>query len=230
MKKFGSELRAFLVTVPIFADLDDRALDSLARVSHISRLAKGQYLFFQDDPGEAAYVVHKGTIAIVFTTADGRELVINEMLVGDCFGELALLLGEPRSAGAVAREASEVVRIPRIDFLAEVETQPKLMRQLLETVAGRLVSSGERESALAFLNAAARVARFLIHRAQQEGETSDLVTISQEELAQYIGVTRQTVAKILGQWRRSGWIITGRGKIMLVDFKELIRLAEEPTS
>ena len=221
-----TDLPSFLFSVPIFTDVDRRALDLLAQVSVVKQLPKGQILFFQDDPGEAAYVVVDGTIGIVLTTPDGRELVINEMHSGDCFGELALLQGEPRSAGAVAREDSTVVWIPRREFLAQVEAEPKLMRQLLETMADRLRNSGERESALAFLNANARLARFLLQRSEED-ELLDLVTISQEEIAAFIGVTRQTVAKILGEWRRNGWIITGRGKIMLVDRKALQRLAEE---
>ena len=220
------EILTFLRTVPTFSGLDESSLKYLARVSHIRRLHKGEVLFYQDDVGDAAYVVQNGVIDIVFTTADGRELVINEMLVGDCFGELALIQEEPRSAGAIAQEDSEVVWIPRREFMAGVESKPELMRQLLETVANRLRSSGERESALAFLDAATRLARLLILRAAQEDESGDLVTISQEELSRYIGVTRQTVAKILGQWRRRGWIITGRGRIMLVDLKALRQLAE----
>jgi CRP-like cAMP-binding protein len=220
------DLLSFLQTVPLFSDVDQQALDLLTQVSVVRDVPKGKFIFFQDDPGDAAYIVASGIIGIVLSTPDGRELVINEMGPGDCFGELALLQSEPRSAGAVAREDSTVVWIPRREFLAEVEAEPKLMRQLLETIAGRLRNSGERESALAFLNANARLALFLLQRSEEE-ELRDLVTISQEEIATFIGVTRQTIAKILGEWRRDGWIITGRGKIMLVDRKSLQRLAEE---
>lgn len=225
-----SELLDFLPSVSIFSDLDNRELNMLATVSHIKRVSKGQVIFFQGDRGDAAYIVHKGTIAILLTTADGRELVINEMRDGECFGELALILDEPRSAGAVAREASQVVWIPREEFLSLIEAEPKLMRHLLNTIANRLVNSGERESALAFLNAPARTAHFLLQRAAEEEGQDDLVSLSQEELAQHIGVTRQTVAKILGEWRRDGWIITGRGRIMLVDLQALEILAEESTT
>ena len=224
-----SNLIDFLRTVPIFSGLNEEVLEILANVSHLKRVSKGQVLFFQGDPGDAAYLVHQGTIAILFSTSDGRELVINEMRPGECFGELALLLDEPRSAGALAREDSQVVWIPRDEFLAQVDAEPILMRNLLETIASMLVNSGERESALAFLHAPARIAQFLIQRAAEEGGQDDLVTLSQEQLAQHIGVTRQTVAKILGDWRRDGWIVTGRGRIMLVNMQALGALAEEST-
>jgi CRP-like cAMP-binding protein len=222
-----SNLVDFLRSVPILSGLDEEVLEILANACHLKRVSKGQYLFFQGDQGDAAYLVHHGTIAIQLSTPDGRELVINEMHPGECFGELALLLEEPRSASALAREDCQVVWIPRSEFLAQVDAEPKLMRTLLQTIASRLVNSGERESALAFLDAPARIAQFLIQRAAEEVDHDDLVTLSQEELAQHIGVTRQTVAKSLGDWRRNGWIITGRGKIMLVDMDALQSLAEE---
>jgi CRP/FNR family transcriptional regulator len=125
----------------------------------------------------------------------------------------------------VAGAASLVVCLPAGAFLAELDGQPGLMRRLLDTFAQRLRASSERESALAFMTAPARLARLLLQNVATDSVSGPLVTISQEELAQRVGVTRQTVAKILGGWRRAGWIITGRGRIMLVDRVTLKRLA-----
>jgi CRP/FNR family cyclic AMP-dependent transcriptional regulator len=221
-----ADLLPFLKRVRLFAGLPDRALEVLARVSRLRRVPKNYVVFDKDDPGEAAYLVRGGSIAILLTTLDGRELVINEMRAGDYFGELALLTGQPRSASAIAREDSELVVIPREEFLREMESEPRLMRHLLETMAQRLRSSGERESALAFLDAPARLARVLL-QLEREERAEGYVTISQEEIAQRIGVARQTAASILGQWRRAGWIITGRGKIIVLNRAALRRQVEE---
>ena len=213
--------------MPLFADLNDRALTALARASRAWRVPKGKTLFNQSDPAEAVYVVRSGCVAILLGSLDGRELVINEMRAGDCFGELALVTGQPRSTSAVAREASEVISIPREAFLAELEAEPKLMRHVLETTARRLRVSSERESALAFLDAPARLAQVLL-RLDRQVSTDGYMTISQEELAQRVGLARQTVAKTLGQWRRAGWLLTGRGKIVLLNRAALRRQVEEP--
>jgi CRP/FNR family transcriptional regulator len=101
------------------------------------------------------------------------------------------------------------------------------MRHLLDAIAERLRASSERESALAFLTAPARLARLLLQQVQPGDPGGPVVAISQDELAQQVGVTRQTVAKVLGGWRRSGLIITGRGRIMLVDQAALKRLASD---
>ena len=215
----------FLRTVPLFSGLSEAPAARLAAAGHPRRLQKGQLLFGQGEPGDAVYLVAAGSIAIVLTTADGRELVINEMRAGDFFGELALFPGQTHTAGAVAVAASLVLCLPCAAFLAELDSQPSLMRRLLDTFAQRLRASSERESALAFMTAPARLARLLLQNVATDGVTGPLVTISQEELAQRVGVTRQTVAKVLGGWRRAGWIITGRGRIMLVDRAALKRLA-----
>jgi CRP/FNR family cyclic AMP-dependent transcriptional regulator len=220
-----ADLIAFLRHVPLFADLDEAALRVLARVARLKTLPRHTFLFHQDDPGDAAYVVRTGEVAILLTTEDGRELVINEMRPGDCFGELALLTNAPRSASAVARRDTELVVLPRAEFLAELENQPKLMRHVLDATAQRLRASTERERALAFLDAPARLARVLLDL-DRAASDKGYVTLSQDELAQHIGVARQTTAKILGQWRRAGWIVTGRGKIVVLDRSALRKRAQ----
>ena len=228
-RRSSPDLVPFLRDVPLFAGLTDQALASLAQASRMRQVPKGKTLFNQLDPAEAFYVVRSGRIAILLDSADGRELVINEMRTGDCFGELALLTGQPRSTSAMAREASEVIAISRETFLATIESEPKLMRHVLESTARRLSASSERESALAFLEAPARLARVLLEMDRQ-ASADGFITVSQEELAQRVGLTRQTAAKTLGQWRRAGWIITGRGKIVLLNRAGLRRQVEESGS
>ena len=104
--------------------------------------------------------------------------------------------------------------------------EPGLARRILDLTANRLRGSSERESALAFLDAQARLARLLLQLEEQAAEKG-YVTISQEELAQRTGQTRQTVAKALGRWRRAGWLITGRGHIMLLRREAFAQLEQE---
>jgi CRP-like cAMP-binding protein len=220
-----SELIAFLRRVPLFQGLDDAALEILARVARVKIVPRHSYLFYQDDEGDAAYVIRTGVIAILLATDDGRELVINDLRAGDCFGELALLTNAPRSASAFARQETQVIVLPRAEFLTELERQPRLMRHTLDVTAQRLRASTERERALAFLEAPARLAGVLLEL-DRAASDKGFITLSQDELAQHIGVTRQTAAKILGQWRRAGWILTGRGKLVVLDRAALRRLVK----
>ncbi len=211
--------------IPLFAGLSPARLRALAQECSLKRIPRGEYLFLQGDEADALYVVHAGLIAILLSSSDGRELVINEMRPGDYFGELGLLTDENRSTHALATAAqgSEVVMIPRDTFCALLDAEPALTRRLLVMTAGRLRRSGERESALAFLDAEARLARALLQLDQQASEEG-YITVSQEELAQRASLIRQTVAKILGRWRRRGWLLTGRGHIMLLNRQQLAQI------
>ena len=222
----GATVQSPLRGAALFKGITDQALARLEAAGRLRRLARGQILFSQGDPADAFFVVCSGNIALGLDSANGRELVINEMRSGDGFGELGLLTGQPRSTSAVAREASVVLAVPRRDFLAVLEAEPALARNLLQTMADRLGTASEREGALAFLNAPSRLARVLV-QLDRKASAEGYVTISQEELGRRVGLARQTVAELLGKWRRAGWILTGRGKIVLLNRAALCRLAEE---
>ena len=209
---------------PIFEGVSERILSDITDSSRIRALEKGEILFSQTDPADTVYIVQSGCIAIFLATLEGRELVINEMHRGDCFGELSLITDQPRSTGALARESSEVISIPRDVFLKGLEAEPELMRRVLETTALRLRVSSERESALAFLDSSARIAKVLL-QLDQQADNDGVIKVTQEDLAQYVGLARQTVAQALGQWRRVGWVETGRVRIEIKNREALERLA-----
>ena len=214
-----------LKNVDAFSTLSESSLLHLARSCRYENFAKGEVVFFQSDPSESAYLVHKGKISIVLNSPDGREMVINEMRSGDLFGELGIITKKSRSTSAIARANSELLVFPRRVFLEVVNTDLHLARTLLELTANRLQVSGKRESALAFLDAQARLAGLLLELEKAEHDKG-YVTISQDELAHRTGLIRQTVAKALGKWRRAGWLITGRGRILILNRKALEELEE----
>jgi CRP-like cAMP-binding protein len=219
----SAAILGLLADVPLFSNLDASALASLGRECRLQHLEKGCVLFLQSDPSDSAYIVCAGTISIVLSSQDGREMVINEMHPGDLFGELGILTNRPRSTSAIAHSDSKLLVIPRLAFLHLLETDHHVALSMLQLTASRLQMSGKRESALAFLDAQARLAHLLLQLERQEHEKG-YVTISQEELAQHTGLIRQTVAKALGKWRRAGWLITGRGRILILNRKALEEL------
>jgi CRP/FNR family transcriptional regulator, cyclic AMP receptor protein len=218
----GEALR-FLAGIPLFAKLGEGSLHALARGCRFKEAEKGEVLFFQSDDSDAAFVVKSGKVSIILNSSDGREMVINEMHSGDLFGELGILTKKNRSTSAIAHTKCELLMIPGEVFLDAVEDEPQLALRMLELTARRLQMSGKRESALAFLDAQARLARLLLELEEKE-QAKGYVTISQDELAHHTGLIRQTVAKALGKWRRAGWLITGRGRILILNRKALEEL------
>jgi len=218
-------IKSLLRDAALFEGVSDQALAQLAAAGRLRRLARGQLLFNRGDAADAFFVVSSGSINLGLDSTNGRELVINEMRPGDGFGELGLITGQPRSTSAVAGQDSVVLVIPRRDFLAVLAGEPALARSLLRTTADRLGTSSEREGALAFLDAPSRLARVLI-QLDREASADGYITMSQEELGRRVGLARQTVAQLLGTWRRVGWILTGRGKIVVLNHAALRRQAE----
>ena len=221
-----SEVRTYLDQLPLFSGLGDAAYSAFASHGNLVNFKKGEFIFFQGDPSEKFYIVRSGMISILLASSDGREMVINEIRPGDFFGELGLLTKKTRSTSAVARAECELLVFPGRAFLSLIDSEPLLARRLLEITADRLRSSSERESALAFLDAQARLVRLLLQLDKQELEKG-YVTISQGELAQRTGLTRQTVAKALGRWRRAGWLITGRGRILVLNHAAFNQLEKD---
>ena len=208
----GSTLREH----PLFAGINEQVLTRLEQASFKRKVEKGAHLFFRGDPAEHLYLMLTGEVVISLASQDGRELIINEMKTGDFFGELGLITGQPRSADALACKTSELLAIPRQAFLVALESEHQLARRLLRTTAIRLSRTSEIQNSLVFLDAHARLARVLLDL-DRLNEERGYITISQEELAQRAGLIRQTVAKTLGLWRRKGWLLTGRGHIMLLN-------------
>lgn len=219
----ASELVQYVCSLPLFSGLREESILRLARDSRSQHADAGQILFFQGDPSESVYIVRTGKISLVLSSSDGRAMVINEMHPGDMFGELGIITRRSRSTSAIVHSDSDLLVIPRQAFLRIMDEEPKLARLILEITANRLQMSSKRESALAFLDAQARLARLLLELEEEEHEKG-YITISQEELANRTGLIRQTVAKALGKWRRSGWLITGRGRILILNRQALEEL------
>lgn len=221
----------YLSCAPLFKGISEHHLLTLARACRWRQFARGQFLFLQGDTAAAAYVICSGWIVIALNSPDGRELAIREMRDGDLFGENAIIGNIPRSASAFAREASEVLEVPRAAFLDVLANEPVFTHRLLEIAVTRLAEANARESALAFLSAPARVARVLREMDEKDRSTDDrgYVTLSQEELALRTGLTRQTVARFLSDWRRSGWLQTGRGRIVLLNRPALLEVEKRST-
>lgn len=212
-----------LAAVPMLSGMHQDSLVRLARASRFVDVPKGEYLFQQHDPADALYILRSGELAIILSSIDGREMIIDEIRPGDCFGEVALLASGERTAGAQAREKSEVLEIRAKPFLDVLDSDHLLARNMLSIAAQRLFKSQKRESALAFLDAPARMARVLLEmdEADRHGPDKGYIILSQDELARRTGLSRQTVTSVISRWRKQQWILTGRGRIMLLQRDEL---------
>ncbi len=211
------EFATLLGMNPLFSGLDADSIKTIARLCQTRRLPVGQTLFVKGDPGDALYGVRRGQIRIESGTATGERLTIDVFGPGDLFGEIAVLDGRPRTADAVAAEDAELFVLPRGEFLAHLEHEPRLAIRLIELLCGRLRSTNDRTEEMMFLPLQTRLARRLSTLAEDFGAE---LQITQDELAGLVGVTRESVNRQLRAWRESGIVKLGRGRIW-VDVERL---------
>jgi CRP/FNR family transcriptional regulator, cyclic AMP receptor protein len=192
------EFAALLGMNPLFAGLGEEAIRSIAGLCSRRQLDEGEVLFQKGDKGDALYGVRRGRVRIETGTSAGGRLTLNMLGPGDLFGEIALFDGQPRTADAIAAEASELFTVRRSDFLGYLEREPRVTLRLLEMLCQRI--------------------RWVSDRMSE-------VHISQEELGVYVGAARESVNRQLQEWRRAGIIELRRGRISLLDLERLTAAA-----
>jgi len=211
--------------LPLLARLWEGDLRALAELGRVSRYGAGEAIFREGDPGDSLHMVMEGEVRIFVLSPGGDELSFSFVGPGECFGDLALLDGRPRSASAVASQLTRTLVVTRGDFILWLSERPRASLALLETLSLRLRRLSNTAADLVFLDLPHRLAKRLITLAyaQPEGratvERSEPVRIriTQEELASMLGVSRQSVNKQLNLFAREGWIALGRGYVMLKD-------------
>jgi CRP-like cAMP-binding protein len=194
----------------LFADLDEASLDLCAAALRPRRFRKGETIFHAGDPGDALFLIATGTVKITIPPVDGSEpAILTTIGPGGFFGELSLLDGAPRSATAVALDATETHVLRRDAFEALVDEQPAIGRRLLTTLAGEIRRLTAQVEDLHFLDLPGRLARHLLRTlAIAEGRdpaAADDLTgehrlpwpYTQAELAGMIGGSRQSVNRLL---------------------------------
>jgi CRP-like cAMP-binding protein len=217
-----------LTKVPIFASLSDQELETLADRLLRRTFAKGMIIFHKDSPGQALYLIQSGKVRIFILSESGQEISVRIHGCGDVFGELSMLDGLPRSAGAVALEKTEVLTLHRDDFLALMEASPLVARSIITVLSERVRYATKYAESLAFLDVYGRVADRLLELADcygvngDEGAEIDL-RLNQTELASLVGTTRESVNKVLGAFRDQGLIRLEGQKVTILDRRELKR-------
>ena len=214
------EILHCIETAAIFQGITEKGFHLLLQYFARRKVEKGNVVFSEGDPAEALYLVLKGSVVEHVTGLNDTEIVVKERLPGDYFGEMGMLLNEPQFVTAIASRPTSLAVLPKREFLSLVKTEPTLSLFLLRTLAHRLRLSAQMSISYACFDAPARLA-YLILILESEGGKSATVAHSQEELGQRCGLARQTVSRILGEWREAGWLRTGRNRIEAIDREAL---------
>jgi len=213
-KATASLLRAHV----LFGELPDHQIEHLSTFASLRRIRKGATIFAKGDPGQALFAIQRGTVKISAPLHDGREAMFNLLHEADIFGEIALLDGQPRTADAVAITDCELIAIERRDFLKFVRDEPKAALKLIELLCARLRHASDHFEETVFLDLPTRLARIVLKlvEAEENYKPSEGLAITQRELSQMLGATRESINKMLRAWEGRGWIRLTRGRIVVL--------------
>lgn len=216
-----------LENVPFLAALEPADRRALAGYIRRRRYRRGEVIFQKDDPGHALFIVEEGAVRIYLPGLQGADLTLALLGRGHFFGDLSLLDGAPRSASAAAAEDATLLVLDRSDFVQLIASRPRATLAVLAVVARRLRETDEMASDLAFMNVSGRLAKKLLelaaaHGAQRPDGVLLDVRLTQEEIANMIGVTRESVNRNLARLRRAG-LIQREGRRLLIRDAEGLR-------
>jgi CRP-like cAMP-binding protein len=212
----------FLATVPLFKSLDAEELGRFAEFVREKTYPKGSVILFEDDPGDALFVVRSGRVKVVLLAEDGREVILSLLGVGEYFGELSLIDDQPRSAHVIAMEESTLLVLRREDFRRRVDASPGVAWVLLQVLSRRLRRADEKIGSLVLLDVPGRIARMLLDAAQEGGSDVIEKPLTHQTIAHVIGASRETVSRAMREFQDFGWVTTERRRIRLLNKAALL--------
>lgn len=211
----ASQIADVLAHSPVFAPLGQRERLELAARMHSKHFQRNEVIFHRDDSAGHVYLIASGTVKVSVPEEGGQEVVIALHRGGDVFGEISLFDDGPRSATVTALTETTAFALANRDFMDVLRGSPDAMRQLLALLATRIRRSTGHIEDLVFLDLPGRVAKLLLDQGELFG--SNIVSLTQEDLASFVGATRVAVNRVLVDLERRGAVKLGRGQVEILD-------------
>ncbi len=217
---------ALLRRVPLFSELSPEELDRISRVAVPRSFPKGVRVFHEGDRSDACYIVRSGDLRVTREHPDGRAIALATLGSGDIFGELAMLDGEARSASVEALSDCELLALPASDVRALLRGSAEITVKLVTALTRRLRESNERIARQSFQTVPSRVAGVLSQLIAEEsspfeGRNGITIRMTQADLAQLAGTSRESVSRFLAVLERAGVVRVGRGRVTVLEPRRL---------
>jgi CRP/FNR family transcriptional regulator, cyclic AMP receptor protein len=225
------ELRAVFAKSFFFGMLSGSEIDGLLTYARVVRYRAGSEIFAKGSPGSSLMAVLKGAVRISSPSETGREITLNLIHQGEIFGEIALLDGRGRTTDAIAMSDCELLVLNRRDFMPFLQRRPEICIKVIELLCQRLRQTSGQVEELSFWHLESRLAKALLRLAQEHDKSPEPnspvnLRITQRELGNMVGGSREHVNKQLQAWQKSGIIEIGKGEIIIHDADELAELCD----
>jgi CRP/FNR family transcriptional regulator, cyclic AMP receptor protein len=226
------ELDALLAQNPVFARLTSQDRLRLCAEARLRSYAAREVVIQEKDEPRV-FILVKGSVRVYHTSPNGLEVVVKIFKPPSIFGEDKVIVGMPFLENVAALESAEVLEIPRAVFLELLARQHTVALALLTDVCARLAIASHNERSLAFHDVRTRLANFLVHYAEFDGKTTARgvlirLRLTQDDMAQALGVTRRAVAKEIIRWKKDGLLEQNAGRYLIRDMHRLAAEAADP--
>lgn len=211
---------AYLQEVDIFQDLTPDEMAWIKDSTRMVTVPAGQVIYDQGEPSETLFILKRGRVQLYRLTPDGKKLELETVHSGTFFGEMPLIDEHMWEMSAEALEESLICVLEREDLERVILAKPRVALRLLEKLSERLAGHAARLEAFAFHSASDRLAVVLL-RMEERG----VVYVTHQELAEAVGVYRETVSKILADFQRQGLVDLGRKQVTITDRLAIQNLA-----
>ncbi len=219
-----------LARAGIFQGVEPNAVEALMKDLHPVDYPRGHVIFSEGEPGDRLYIILSGKVKLGRRSPDGRENLLSVMGPSDMFGEMSIFDPGPRTSSATTITEVRAMTMDREALRAWIRDRPEIAEQLLRVLARRLRRTNNNLADLIFTDVPGRVAKQLLQLAQRFGThengalrvTHDL---TQEEIAQLVGASRETVNKALADFAHRGWLRLEGKSVVITDSERLARRA-----
>ena len=216
---------AFLSDTDIFRDLSSQELEELDRMTAMSTCRRGKVFYTPGETGEVLFILKRGRVNLYRINSDGKKLVTSTIGAGTVFGEMSLVAQGMHDTFAEAAEDCTLCVMSRSDVEHLLLSKPRVALRFMEMIAARLKDVETRMETVAFKSVPTRIATFLLQLAGEE--TGKIEGVSHQDLADMVGTYRETVTRILNEFRGEGYIELGRLNVAILDRDALQAIAEE---
>ena len=220
----GEESLQLLRRVPLFAELSRDELERVADVAIPRSFPKNVRVFHEGDTSDACYIVRGGDLRVTREHSDGRAIALATLGPGDFFGVLAMLDGGTRSASVETLSDCELLALPASDVRRVIATHGDIAAKLIVAITRRLRETNERVARQSFQTVPSRVAGVLSQLIAEEitpDSAGITVRMTQADLAQLAGTSRESVSRFLATLERAGVVQVGRGRVTVVEPRRL---------
>ncbi len=229
----ASQIIELLRHLPLFSDLAEQDLASLAGQARVDHFEREAAVFYQGDECDRVWLVRQGRVKIVHHEEDGREVILEIISPGEAFGGAVLFMPH-HPATAKAMDEVETVSLPSAAYALFLTTHPKTTLKLIRMLGLRLHSMMDLQI-LAGERVERRLAHILLKLADRVGRAEAdgiLITISltRQDLADMAGTTLETAIRTMSRFRAQGLIETRRGGYLVITDVEKLRQQAHPSS